>query len=84
MRRYAPIIAFQHTKPWPRSNVYYEVRQKLGLSQVKFAKLADMTHHQVRYRERIKRQYAVSEILFLREISGLGWEEFGELMERCA
>lgn len=70
--------------PWPKGNLYLAVRKLLGLSQEKFAAHTDMTHDQVRYRERRKRQYAVSEILFLKEISGLDWEGFEELMERCA
>jgi len=36
-----------------------------------------------RYRENAKEQYRLGELCALKNLSGLSWDEFGKLIERC-
>jgi hypothetical protein len=46
--------------------------------------MVGITEAQLRYRERTKRMYHPCEVLALQAISGMTWEEFGQLLNDIA
>lgn len=73
-------IGHYHTLPMSKGNLYQAVRKGLGLSRAAMGDMLGITEAQLRYRERCKRMYHPCETIALQAISGLTWEQFGELL----
>ncbi len=73
-----------HTLPQSKGNLYQAVRRHLGLSRAQMCSMVGITEAQLRYRERTKRMYHPCEVLALQAISGMTWEEFGQLLNDIA
>lgn len=78
------IGTFRHAMPWPRGNVYRNVRMMLGLSQSQAAKAFGVSVASWKYRERMKRMYHVAELLALHELSGLTADNYLKLLKEVA
>jgi len=66
-----------------KQSLYCQVRRAKKLGRYDMAKLVGISYSAWRYREKMKEQYRIGEIVALKEISGLTWEEFGQLMIDC-
>lgn len=74
---------YRHAQPVAKANVYWMVRQHLGLSQRAIAKMFGISHQAWKYRERVKIMYRASELRALRDLSGLDAATFIELLDDC-
>jgi hypothetical protein len=77
-------VGHYHTLPQSKGNLYQAVRRHLGLSRAQMCSMVGITEAQLRYRERTKRMYHPCEVLALQAISGMTWEEFGQLLNDIA
>jgi hypothetical protein len=75
---------YRHAQPAPKANLYWVLRNRLGLTQRKAAALYGVSIQAWRYRERWKRMYHLGEILALHDMSGMSWSEFSKLLNDCA
>jgi hypothetical protein len=66
-----------------RQSLYYAVRRSLDLRREDMAAVSGLGSAAWRYRENAKEQYRLGELCALKNLSGLSWEEFGKLIERC-
>jgi transcriptional regulator with XRE-family HTH domain len=78
------IGSYRHLQPYPKGNLYYEVRKYLGLSQARMASLFGVSVRAWQYRERVKRMYHCAEIAALQEVSGLDAESFMKFLKDVA
>lgn len=76
--------SYRHAMPFPRMNLYFAVRQHMGITQKRAGALLGITPKSWQYRERAKRMYHLAEILCLMEMSGLSPTDFFKLMSKCA
>lgn len=74
-------------RPWELSRIhqslYFAVRKARGITKGAIAAEVGVSYGAWRYRERMKEQYRLPEVLALKELSGLDWKEFGALIESC-
>jgi len=61
----------------------YRIRLKLGASKYRMAKLLQRTESGYDRLERVGQKYRVRDIIVLKMVSGLDWEEFGKLLGEC-
>jgi len=78
------IGSYRHLQPYPKGNLYYSVRQYLGLSQSRMAALFGVSVRSWQYRERYKRLYHVAEVVALKEVSGMSDADFIKLLNDVA
>jgi hypothetical protein len=65
-------------------NPYREVRRILGINQTKAGEILGITRFAWQYRETRKALFYPAEMCALQLISGLTWEEFGQLLNDIA
>ena len=75
---------YRHAVVKPIGNIYAEVRARMGLSQKDVAERVGVSRKAWQYRETVKVMYYPMEILALKELSGLTWEEMGEIINEVA
>lgn len=67
-----------------RGKLYLSIRKRLNLTQVDFARYTGLTEKAVKYREMGKVRYTLDEVVKLREIAGMTWDEYGTFLESIA
>lgn len=67
-----------------RGKLYLCIRKKLGLTQVDFARYVGCDKWQVIYRETDKVRYTLDEVVKLRQVAGMTWDEYGKLLEELS
>lgn len=78
---------YTHTAPRYRSPksdrglLYKVVRARLGVTQVAMAGILGIKRELLVQRECFKRVYSLGELQRLRDMSGLTWQELGELID---
>ena len=75
---------YRHAVVKPTGNIYAEVRSSMGLSQKDVAELVGLSRKAWQYRETVKVMYYPMEILALKELSGLTWDDIGEIISKVA
>lgn len=78
------IGSYRHAMPYPKSNLYLELRMRMGLTQRRAAALFGITPQAWRYRERVKRMYHAAEVVALYHASGMSCSDFMKLLSECA
>jgi hypothetical protein len=78
------IGSYRHLQPYPKGNLYYEVRKYMGLSQTRIAALFGCTVRSWQYRERGKRMYHCAEVAALYELSGMDPQTFVQFLKDVA
>ena len=61
----------------------YRIRLKLGASKYRMAKVLERTASGYDRLERAGQKYRVRDIIVLKIVSGLDWEQFGKLLGEC-
>lgn len=74
---------YRHIKPLPKQSLYRAMRVRMQWTQRDAAAASSMKREQWLYRERQKVTYWLDEIVQLKEMGGLTWQEMGEMIEEC-
>lgn len=83
-KKYLLAVRYPHEVEKNRRNLYRAIRKGMKLTQADIAEKVGISAEAWRYREREKEVYRLGELLALREVVGLSWDEFGDLLEQCA
>lgn len=66
-----------------RMSLYYAVRKIRKMDRDAMSLEAGIGTQAWRYRENAKEQYRLGELCALKELSGLTWDQFGQVIESC-
>lgn len=75
---------YRHTIRRPKGNLYYAIRQRLGLSQHAAGRLLNISRQAWQYRERSKVMYWPLELCVLQRLAGMNEVEFIKLLNDIA
>jgi hypothetical protein len=67
-----------------RGQLWQALRTRAGLSLSKLGQMCGLHQQQVWYRCKFKSIYTVEELVAMRSLFNLSWQEFGEILETIA
>ena len=73
-----------HERTPTRGNLFRAVRMAHGYTQEQMARKAGIKTYSWAFREQTKRKYHLGEIIALKQLCKLDWEQFGRLIDACA
>lgn len=73
-----------HERTPHRGNLYRAIRLAHRATQKQMARKAGIKTYNWAFREQSKRKYQLGEILALKQLCKLDWEQFGRIIEACA
>lgn len=83
-KRYLLAVRRPHEIQRNKRNLYRVVRHTMQLTQANISEKTGISAEAWRYREREKETYRLGELLALKDVTGMSWDEFGKLLEDCA
>jgi transcriptional regulator with XRE-family HTH domain len=83
-RQFLLAVRRVHERQGVRGNLYKVVRLAHNTTQQSMARKSGITTANWAKREQLKRKYQLGELLALKQLCKLDWEQFGRLIEACA
>ena len=70
--------------PIKRGELWQALRMRAGYTYRRLASLTGLNMQQIWYRVKVQQKYRVEELVAMRTLFDLSWQEFGEILETIA